>query len=280
MENPVRSTVVTPGSFAPSLKPVAVPEEDLSAGVSWAAAIGGAFVIAALSLILLALGSGLGFASVSPWSSSGASAATIGAAAIVWLILMQLIASAMGGYLAGRLRTRWTSIHDDEVFFRDTAHGFLAWALAVVVTTGFLATAATSMLGGAAQLGATAMLNGNDYYVDTLFRSESPDIVAMDVSARAEALRTFANVVGNPNAPSADRSYLAKLVAARTGLGEPAAKQRVDETVVQSQQVLETARKAATQISIWTFVALLIGAFSASYAATIGGRQRDHVVAI
>jgi len=278
MENPIRSTVVTPRSFDPSPKP-AVAEEDLTSGVSWAAAIGGAFVTAALSLILLALGSGLGFASVSPWSHSGASASTIGAAAIVWLVVMQLIASGMGGYLAGRLRTKWVRIHNDEVFFRDTAHGFLSWALAVVVTTGFLATAAASMLGGATQLGAAAVVNANDYYVDVLFRAESPNAVALDPSARAEALRTFVSAMSDPDSP-ADRIYLAKLVAAKTGLSESAAQQRVDQTILQSQQALDTARKAAAKVSIWTFVALLIGAFSASYAATIGGRQRDHVVAV
>ena len=108
---------------------IALATEARSSGVSWAAVIGGAFVTAAFSLILLSLGTGLGLASVSPWANTGVSASAIGASAIVWLIMMQLIASAMGGYLAGRLRTKWTSIHTDEVFFRDTAHGFLAWAV-------------------------------------------------------------------------------------------------------------------------------------------------------
>src|SRR6202167_5714050 len=126
-----------------------------SSGVSWAAVIAGAFVAAALSLILLALGTGMGLSSVSPWSNTGASASTIGKAGIVWLIIIQIIASAMGGYLAGRLRTKWATIHTDEVYFRDTAHGFLVWAVGLVVTASFLASAATAMIGGAAQ-GATA----------------------------------------------------------------------------------------------------------------------------
>ena len=91
-----------------------------ASGVSWPAVIAGAFVAAALSLCLLALGTGLGLSAVSPWSGEGASASTIGAAGIVWLIIMQVIAAAMGGYLAGRLRTKWTGVHTDEVFFRDT----------------------------------------------------------------------------------------------------------------------------------------------------------------
>ena len=95
-----------------------VKNEASSSGISWAAVIGGAFVGAAISLILLALGTGIGLSSVSAWSNAGASAATIGGAAIVWLIVSQIIASAMGGYLAGRLRTKWVNIHTDEVYFR------------------------------------------------------------------------------------------------------------------------------------------------------------------
>src|SRR5664280_3694072 len=124
--------------------------EAYSAGVSWAAVIGGAFVSASLALILLALGTGLGLSSVSPWSNLGASASTVGKGTIVWLILTQIMASALGGYLAGRLRTKWVNVHTDEVYFRDTAHGFLVWAVGMVITAAFLASAATSMVGGKA----------------------------------------------------------------------------------------------------------------------------------
>src|ERR1700687_2837066 len=128
-----------------------VKNEAYSSGVSWAAVIAGAFVAAALSLILLALGTGMGLSTVSPWSNMGASASTIGRAAIVWLLIIQIIASAMGGYLAGRLRIKWATIHTDEVYFRDTAHGFLVWAVSLVITASFLASAATSMVGSAAR---------------------------------------------------------------------------------------------------------------------------------
>src|SRR6202166_2384761 len=131
-------------------EPSIANNESRTSGVSWAAVIAGAFVAAALSLILLALGAGLGFSSVSIWSNVGASASTIGMAAILWLIVMQIVSSSMGGYLAGRLRTKWANIHTDEVYFRDTAHGFLAWAVALVITAAFLASAATSMVGATA----------------------------------------------------------------------------------------------------------------------------------
>ena len=125
--------------------------------MSWPAVIGGAFVAAAIALILLALGAGMGLSSLSPWSNTGVSPATVGIAAIAWLILTQIIASAMGGYLAGRLRTKWANIHTDEVYFRDTAHGFLVWSVGLVITAAFLTSAAVSMVGGT-QLSTTGLV--------------------------------------------------------------------------------------------------------------------------
>jgi hypothetical protein len=120
-----------------------VNNEASSSGISWAAVIGGVVVPAAISLILLALGTGVGLSSVSPWSNAGASASAVRKTAIVWLIVSQIIASAMGGYLAGRLRTKWVNSHTDEVYFRDTAHGFLVWAVGLVIAAAFLTSAAT-----------------------------------------------------------------------------------------------------------------------------------------
>ena len=267
-------------------------DEANSSGVSWAAVIGGAFVAAALSLILLALGTGIGFSAVSFWSNAGATASTIRSGAIAWLILMQVMSSSMGGYLAGRLRTKWANIHTDEVYFRDTAHGFLAWAVALVVTAAFLASAASSMVGIAASSGAegAGMATGvqaegrefdpNGYFIDTLFRSDSVKPDSNGASVRGEAGRIFANALRQGEIPGADKSYLTQLIVARTGLSQPDAQQRVAEVFAAAQQAAELARKAVAHSLLWAFLALLIGAFCASLAATIGGRQRDHVVVV
>ena len=283
-----------PKSTAPYRAGVAetsVNNEANSSGVSWAAVIGGGFVTAALSLILLALGTGLGLSSVSPWSNVGVSASTIGTAAILWLIFMQIISSAMGGYLAGRLRTKWANIHTDEVYFRDTAHGFLAWAVALVITAAFLAAAAASMVGATASsaAGGTGRATGvqaegrefdpNEYFIDTLFRSESAKPDSNSTSVRGEAGRIFANALRQGDI-SADKSYLAQLVAARTGLSQADAEKRVSDVFARAQQTADTARKTVAHSLLWAFLALLIGAFCASFAATIGGRQRDHVVIV
>jgi hypothetical protein len=283
-KNPMAHLAASPlveshqSSFA---KPL-VNNETSSSGVSWAAVIGGATVAAAISLILLALGTGVGLSSVSPWSNVGASASTVGKAAIIWLIVSEIIASAMGGYLAGRLRTKSVNIHTDEVYFRDTAHGFLVWAVGLVITAAFLASAATSMVGGVAQMGATAVsaVDPNAYFVDALFRSDSPSPDRNDASVRAEVGSIVVNGLRQQDVPAADKTYLAELIAARTGLSQTEAEKRVSEIFGEARQAADTARKAGAHISYWTFFALLVGAFCASFAATIGGKQRDHVIAI
>jgi len=217
------------------------------------------------------------------------------------MIFTHLCASAMGGYLAGRMRTKWVDVHTDEVFFRDTANGLIAWGVGVVLTAAFLTSAATSLVGAAAKAGvavaATAgagvaagatqskgsAMDPNAYFVDALFRSDRPR-EEDDASVREEAGRIVAGGLQQGDLPAADRTYLAQVVAARTGLSQPEAEKRVTDVVAQAKaaevkarQAADTARKAAAHMSLWTFIALLIGAFTASYAATVGGRHRDHV---
>ena len=256
-----------------------------SSGVGWGAVFGGAFVAAAFYLILLALGAGMGLSAISPWSNVGASASTANTVAIIWLIFIEIVASALGGYLTGRLRTKWALIHTDEVYFRDTANGFLAWAVALVISVTFLATAAASMAGHIAQSAAPMETTGtgitatepDGYFVDSLFRSDHPEQSNKDTPAPAEAGRIFEYALRRSEIPAADQTYLARLIAAKTGIGQAEAEKRVSDVVAQARQAEDTARKVTAHLLLWFFLALLMGAFSASYAATIGGRQRDHV---
>lgn len=309
-------------------------ESALSA-ISWAAVIAGAFAAAAMGLILVILGTGLGLSAVSPWFHSGASATTIGVAGAIWVLVTSAFASAIGGYLAGRLRTRWTNVHTDEVFFRDTAHGFIAWSVGTVITAIVLTSAAGSLLGGAAKVAATgaavagvgaagaataaatvagqgpaqSTVDPNAYYVDSLFRTEKPadapapaapaDATAAtsavapagaaapaDAASRAEVGRIFASGLKSGDMPPADRLYVSQLVAARTGMSPADADKRVNDAYAsakaaaadvetKAREAADAARKAAATTALWTFIALLVGAFAASYAATIGGRLRD-----
>jgi hypothetical protein len=266
------------------------PDDSNSSGVSWGAVIAGAFVAAALSLSLLALGAGIGFSAVSPWANIGASATAIGWTAIVWLVLMQIISSSLGGYLAGRLRTKWVRVHTHEVYFRDTAHGFLVWAVGLVIAAAFLTSAATSLMGRtegrtaiddeASGQTRSAGVGPNAYFVDLMLRTNAPSAMQNDASARAEVGLILANALRNGAIPPSDKSYLARLVAARTGINESDAETRVDDVYSQDQQAADNARKAIAHAMYWTFLALLVGAFCASLAATMGGKQRDNVLVV
>jgi hypothetical protein len=276
--------IATTGDFVESRpRGMRSPGEADSSGVAWGAVIGGAVVAAALYLILLALGAGFELSSISPWANTGVSAATAGTAAIVWLIFIEVFSSAMGGYLAGRLRTKWTLVHTDEVFFRDTANGFLSWAVAVVVSATVLASGAASMVGrvspARASTDSTISAEPNAYFTDSLFRSDR-GAVATEAPIQAEAGRIFANALRQDTMPAADQDYLAMLVAVRTGLSQSEAAKRVTDVMTQTRQAADAARKVTAHFLLWLFLALLMGAFSASVAATVGGRQRDHVKAI
>jgi hypothetical protein len=257
--------------------------EGHSSGVSWGAVVGGAFATAAFSLILLALGAGMGLSSVSPWANVGASASTFGTAAIIWMVFVEIVASALGGYLTGRLRIKWAVIHSDEVFFRDTANGFLAWAVAVVMTVTFLASAAVSMVGAPSPAGSSVEAGArspasdpNGYFIDSLLRSDKPT-TDRDLSSQGETGRIFAHAMKQSEISATDRTYLAGLIAARTGISASDADKRVSDVLANARQVEDEARKVTARMLLWSFLSLLTGAFSASFAATIGGKQRDHV---
>ncbi len=277
-------------------------------GVSWGAVFAGAAAAAALSLVLFILGTGLGLASVSPWSYN--SAAAIGVATILWITFTQLAASAVGGYMAGRLRTRWAGVHTDEVYFRDTAHGLLAWAVATLlaamlvggtvraamsgaIDAGAGVAKVTAAAGGAAAAGAVkegaegSNLNPVDYFSDMLLRSDKAPADA-GANPRAEVVRIFATSVQAGSLSADDRAYLAKVVAGRTGMAQADAEKRVDEVYSKvsttaanasnkAKEAADTARKATAGAALWMTVALLLGAFVASMAATFGGRLRDNV---
>jgi hypothetical protein len=269
-------------------------ESSISA-ISWAAIIGGAFATAALALILLSLGAGFGLASVSPWPNSGASVTSFTVTSAIWLIIVQWVSSGLGGYLTGRLRTRWVGVHTHEVFFRDTAHGFLAWAVAAVVGAAVLASAVSSLVaGGAHAAGAVAsgaaagasqsavQENPFGIYVDRLFRADHPDANVSNQDVRAETTRIIATGVKNGDVPAGDKTYVAQLVAARTGVSQADAEKRVDDVIAQvkaaetkAREIADATRKAGAYLSIYTGITMLIGAFIAAAASALGGRQRD-----
>jgi hypothetical protein len=269
------------------------PNESPVSAISWPAIVAGAATAAATSLLLLALGSGLGFASLSPWQGEGPSATTFTVMAAIWVIVVQWLSSGFGGYLTGRTRTKWVGVHTHEVTFRDTAHGLATWAVATLVTSTVLALGAAAIISGGAKLAATATsgvaqagiaaasANGaGSYEVDSLFRSTSATPASADT--RAEVLQIFTKSVSAGDISADDRKYLAELIAAKTGITQQEAEQRVNNAVAQVKEAstkvreaADAARKATSAAAICAALSMLIGAFIAMVAAALGGRERD-----
>jgi hypothetical protein len=248
--------------------------------VSWGAIAAGGIAAAGFSLFLFELGAGIGLSAVSPWSTPP-SGTTISVAAGISICLISIMASALGGFIAGRLRTRWVGLHSDETYFRDSAHGFLAWAFATVLMAAVAGLAATSILGGAAKGAASnpALVPDTPYYTDMLFRSDNPTAPPASPGAQVsndEVGRVLNRTLTTGGSLSpADRTYVAQRVAARTGLPQDQAERRVDEVVTQAKNAADQARKAAAKLAFWMAGAMLAGALAAAFAAAEGGRERD-----
>ena len=285
---------------------------DAQSAVSWAAIAAGAVAAAALALLLIAFGAGLGLSSISPWSDTGVSASTFKTGTGIYLVIVAVMSSAVGGYLAARLRTKWVGVHSHEVFFRDTAHGFIAWAFATLISasalssaTSYLANGTVAGLGGAASQSARSV-NPSEIYVDKLFRTEpaaaaqpapgaaasSPDAANANPAApnantaapanrnsnqtRAEVLRLWtASVQDNQALSAGDHTYVTQVVAARTGMSQADAEKRVNDVITEAKTAADNARKGAAKLSFWLTAAMLFGAFAASLAAVEGGSLRD-----
>jgi len=250
--------------------------------IAWSAVIAGAAVSAALTLVLLALGAGLGFSVTNPWGGASAPATTKAATvAGIYLAATAVLASAVGGYIAGRLRPLWPGVHHHEAFFRDTAHGVAAWAVATLAGAWLLGSLASGVAGGV--LAHHAPMMGRDAsaeFTDRLFAYDANATQAgsaRDYNAdRAAAGRTLARAaVAGGTLTDEQRANLAAMVAARTGL--PIADARARVSVVESniRAAAETARRVGMQISFWLVIALLSGALAAGLAAWEGGAVRD-----
>lgn len=309
---------MTRTTIDPTISPVhgqtginAITHDASTTAVSWPAVFAGATVAAVLSLVLFILGTGLGLSMISPWANQGVEAQTFGMTSVLWVTLTSLAASAAGGYLAGRLRVRWTDIHGDEVFFRDTAHGLLAWGISTLATAALFSSVFAAIAAGAAGAGAAAVggvatlgtsaaaMSDNQqsnpveqlmgYTMDSLFRVEgdSTSLFEGDNSDAIQAAipefgRIFMNAVRTGVLPEEDADYAADVIARNTGVTPQEAEQRIEDAFATLQtaemaamEAADEAREASAYVAMWMVVSLLVGAFIASFAATIGGRQRD-----
>lgn len=281
-----------------------MPIESSASAVSFKSVIAGALAASAVTLVLTLIGTGLGLGMISPYPAENSSLTSIGVAAVVWLLVAQWVSAGVGGYLTGRLRTKWVGVRTDEVFFRDTAHGFLGWALSTLIVAGLLssivgsiintgtqvttAAAGTAIAAGAGTAAAASDDSADfslNYFADSLLRPANPATppsAQNDERVTAEVSRILVNGAVAGEMPEADRTYIEQVIASRTGLSEADARARLEQTLTaiekartDAQEAADTAKKAATTGALVSAASLMIGAFISAVAAAFGGRQRD-----
>ena len=262
--------------------------------VDWPAIIAGIVLASAISLVLISFGSAVGLNFIDFNAREGAAPILIGIGAASWFLWVQISSFMAGGYLTGRLRRRHFDASEDESDMRDGAHGLLVWGGAMIIgailAVGGLG-AAANMAGNAvatATVAASNLAEGeagpvdpNAYFVDTLFRAETPVDPGV---ARDEAGRIFAQAaLGDGSVAAEDRTYLANVVAANTGLAPEEAQARVDQVIANvetaRQDAMEAARLARNTAIIAAFLlaaSSLVSAIGAYWAAQKGGNHRDN----
>jgi hypothetical protein len=269
--------------------------------VEWSAVFAGAVLAAALSFVFLTFGTAIGLSFTSPWPNSGASAKFIAAVAILWVMIQQIGAFMAGGYVAGRLRSRWHETTEHEIEFRDGLHGALVWAVGLVIGAAMLmatagAAARTGIeVAGKAAAATASTTNPIDTVLDTMLRPVNvaqaqpapptgapatrpqPPAGAVE-NPRAEMARIMASSLANGAMTPQDRAYVAQIVAQRTGVPQPEAEKRVTEALNTAREAADKTRRAAILAGFVTAAALVVSFGAAWWAAMKGGQHRDHSV--
>jgi hypothetical protein len=271
--------------------------------VEWGAVFAGAVLAAALSFVLLTFGTAIGLSATSPWPNSGLSAKVIASLAVFWVMAQQIGAFMVGGYVAGRLRTRWREASQDEAEFRDGLHGGLVWAVGIAIGAALvLATAGAAVRTGAEVAGKTAAVTATsagdpmDLVLDSMLRPTSvaqaapppaagaaaprarPGAVAASDDTRAEMARILASSVASGSLTDQNRTYLAQVVAQRAGVSQQEAEKRVNEALNAARAAADKARRAAVLTGFVTAAALILSFAAAWWAALKGGQHRDNSV--
>lgn len=287
-------TQVGPAPTAPST--VATPVAP-AGYLEWGPIVAGALLAAALSFVLLTFGAAIGLSATSPWPNSGVSAKFIAGVAVFWTLVQQIGAFMAGGYIAGRMRTRWNDTPQDEVEFRDGLHGGLVWAVGIVIgATLLLATAGAVARTGAQVAGQAAVtvvgsnVNPMDTVMDTLLRPAAPPPAPASQPARASQPAAAAEapraIIGRILAASLaegglsadNRTYLVQLVSQQTGLSQQEVETRIGNAVTATREAADKARRTAVTTGLVTAVSLIISFAAAWWAALKGGQHRDNQV--
>jgi hypothetical protein len=285
---------------------VSAPSTGGASFVEWGAVLAGAVLAAAITFVLLAFGAAIGLSATSPWPNSGLSAKVIASLAVFWAMAAQIGAFMVGGYVAGRMRSRWHETTEHEVEFRDGLHGGLVWAVGVVIGAALFVSAAGTaaktgaQIAGGATASAAASTNGPmDALLDTMIRpttvaqgapgsSAAPGTASPTATPRArtaggdenraEMSRILASSVANGSLSTPNRAYLVQLVSQRAGISQQEAERRVDEAFNAARQAADKARRAGILTGFVTAASLVLSLGAAWWAALRGGHHRDNSV--
>jgi hypothetical protein len=269
--------------------PGEAPSKVVPSFLEWGPIIAGAVLASALSFVLLTFGTAIGLSATSPWPTSGLSARVIASLAIFWTMAQQIGTFMAGGYVAGRLRSRWHEAPQDEVDFRDGLHGGLVWALGIVIGAALLLAAAGAMartgaeLTGKAAVAAASTADPIDLVLDTLLRptagaSKGPQAPAATEDPRPQVSRLLTSAVSSGSLSEPNRTYLAQIVAQQAGIPQEEAAKRVDDALSSARQAADKARRAAVLTGLVTAISLMISFAAAWWAAMKGGEHRDNSV--
>ena len=250
--------------------------------LQWTPVFAGALVASAISLVLIAFGTAIGLAIVSSSPTWRDTSAALTMLSGLYLLLAALVSFGVGGYIAGRLRERWDpSARSDMVEFRDGTHGIVAWALAVLISGVVAAGSAASLVSKTAPPATSSATTAGEpliaYELDRLFRGDRHAVEGDITYARAEAGRILLMATGRQGISPNDRTYLASLIAARTGIAQPDAERRLEEAITAASTAVHKARRSAVILGFAIAASLLAGAAAAWYAASAGGHHRDNV---
>jgi hypothetical protein len=278
--------------------------------VEWGSVFAGAVLAAAISFVLLAFGTAIGLSATSPWPNSGTSAKVIASIAVFWAMAQQIGAFMAGGYVAGRMRSRWHET-GHEVEFRDGLHGGLVWAVGVVIgaalflsTAGSVAKTGAEVAGRAAAVAGTSTNDPMDAVLDAMLRpttvaqagTTSPPAsagpspppggaptaprarAATGDDARPEISRILASSVANGSLTPENRAYLVQLVSQRVGISQQEAERRVDQAIKTAREAADKARRAAVLTGFVTAASLVLSLGAAWSAAIRGGHHRDNSI--
>jgi hypothetical protein len=273
--------------------------------VEWGPIFAGALIASALSFVLLTFGTAIGLSATSPWPNSGLSAKALAALAVFWILAQQIGAFLAGGYVAGRMRTRWSDTTQHEVEFRDGLHGGLVWALGIVIgamlvmaTAGSVARTGAGLVGNAASVATVSAANPMDAVLDSLLRPAAPQpqpgptgaapqrapaaapaAAQSSETTRATIGRILASTIASGSVSGDSRAHLVQLVSQQTGLPPQEVETRVNNAVTAARETADKARRSAILAGLVTAISLVVSFAAAWWAALQGGHHRDNSIA-